>query len=78
LARAISLVAADGATARYLIDFDRVSTQVSSAHDLYEQMLDLYPDRLNAAALWLCANAAKPSDKPCASCTEQALLDLVV
>lgn len=46
---------------RYLIDFDRTATQVSSSHDLYEQMLGLYPDRLNPAALWLGANAAKAS-----------------
>jgi glyoxylase-like metal-dependent hydrolase (beta-lactamase superfamily II) len=48
-------------TRQYIRDFDRVAEATSTAQDLYDQVLGLYPDRINPDALWLSAQAVAPS-----------------
>jgi glyoxylase-like metal-dependent hydrolase (beta-lactamase superfamily II) len=48
-------------TRQYIRDFDRVAATTTTARGLYDQMLELYPDRVNpGGALWLSARALKP------------------
>jgi glyoxylase-like metal-dependent hydrolase (beta-lactamase superfamily II) len=48
-------------TRQYIRDFDRVAGTTTTARELYDKMLELYPDRENPGlALWLSARAAKP------------------
>jgi hypothetical protein len=48
-------------TRPYIRDFDRVAETTTTARELYDNMLELYPDRENPRlALWLSARAAKP------------------
>lgn len=47
-------------TRRYIRDFDRLAQSTRTAQELYEQMLALYPNRVNPGwALWSSARAAK-------------------
>lgn len=46
-------------TQRYLRDFDRLDETTSTARELYDAMLALYPDRANPGSLWGGAKAAK-------------------
>jgi glyoxylase-like metal-dependent hydrolase (beta-lactamase superfamily II) len=46
-------------TQQYLLDFNRLDQATTSPRDLYEAMLELYPDRANPGSLWSGANAAK-------------------
>ena len=46
-------------TRRYIQNFIRLKDQTASAHELYDRMLALYPDRINPGSLWGSANAAK-------------------
>jgi glyoxylase-like metal-dependent hydrolase (beta-lactamase superfamily II) len=48
-------------TRQYIRDFDRIAEAASTAQDLYDRVLGLYPHRINPDALWLSAQAAKPS-----------------
>jgi glyoxylase-like metal-dependent hydrolase (beta-lactamase superfamily II) len=48
-------------TRQYLLDFNRVDAATNTAVELYEAMLDLYPDRANPGSLWGGAQAAKRS-----------------
>ena len=48
-------------TRQYIRDFDQIAETTSTAQDLYAQVLALYPDRINPDALWLSAQAVKPS-----------------
>lgn len=48
-----------GETRRYLLDFNRLDQKTTTAIELYEAMLELYPDRANPGSLWSGANAAK-------------------
>ena len=48
-------------TRRYIRDFDRIAETASTAQELYDQVLALHPDRINPDALWLSAQAVKPS-----------------
>jgi len=42
-------------------DFDRLAETTTSAQDLYDRMLELYPNRINPGwALWSSARAVKP------------------
>lgn len=50
-----------GRTRQYLRDFDRVAEATSTARELYDAMLRLYPDRANPGSLWRSATAAKRS-----------------
>ena len=48
-----------GETREYIRAFDRLAAQTSTARELYDRMLKLYPDRINPGALWTSARAAK-------------------
>lgn len=48
-------------TRQYIRDFDRLVETTQTAQDLYDKMLELYPNRINPGwALWSSAKAAKP------------------
>jgi glyoxylase-like metal-dependent hydrolase (beta-lactamase superfamily II) len=47
-------------TRQYIRDFDRLARTATTARELYDQMLELYPDRANPGALWGSAHAVKP------------------
>jgi glyoxylase-like metal-dependent hydrolase (beta-lactamase superfamily II) len=47
-------------TRQYIRDFDRIAETTSTARDLYDQVLALYPDRINPDAVWISAHALKP------------------
>jgi glyoxylase-like metal-dependent hydrolase (beta-lactamase superfamily II) len=47
-------------TRQYIRDFDRIAAATSTARDLYDQMLAIYPDRVNPGVLWMSARAVKP------------------
>jgi glyoxylase-like metal-dependent hydrolase (beta-lactamase superfamily II) len=46
-------------TRRYIRDFIRLNDATKTARELYDQMLELYPDRANPGSLWSSAAAAK-------------------
>jgi glyoxylase-like metal-dependent hydrolase (beta-lactamase superfamily II) len=46
-------------TRQYIRAFDRVAETTTTARELYDQMLSLYPDRVNPGALWSSARALK-------------------
>jgi glyoxylase-like metal-dependent hydrolase (beta-lactamase superfamily II) len=46
-------------TQRYLRDFNRLNESTKSARELYNAMLEIYPDRANPGSLWGAANTAK-------------------
>jgi glyoxylase-like metal-dependent hydrolase (beta-lactamase superfamily II) len=46
-------------TRQYIRDFDRLAETTTTARELYDQMLSLYPDRVNPGALWASARALK-------------------
>ena len=48
-------------TRRYIRDFIRLNDSTQTARELYDRMLELYPDRVNPGSLWGSANAAKAS-----------------
>jgi glyoxylase-like metal-dependent hydrolase (beta-lactamase superfamily II) len=48
-------------TKRYLRDFNRLDEATTTARELYDAMLELYPDRANPGSLWGGAKAAKKS-----------------
>ena len=47
-------------TRQYIRDFDRVAETSTTARELYDKMLELYPGRVNPGALWSSARAVKP------------------
>jgi hypothetical protein len=47
-------------TRQYIRDFDRLAETTTTARELYDRMLELYPDRANPGALWGSAHAVKP------------------
>ena len=47
-------------TRQYIRDFERVAGTTTTARELFDQMLEIYPDRINAGALWSSARIAKP------------------
>jgi glyoxylase-like metal-dependent hydrolase (beta-lactamase superfamily II) len=48
-------------TRQYIRDFDRLVEQTKTAQELYDKMLELYPNRVNPGwALWSSARAVKP------------------
>jgi glyoxylase-like metal-dependent hydrolase (beta-lactamase superfamily II) len=49
-----------GETRKYLQDFNRLEEATTTARELYDAMLELYPERVNPGSLWGAANAAKP------------------
>jgi hypothetical protein len=48
-----------GETREYIGDFERLAMQTTSARELYDQMLKLYPDWGNRGALWSSVHAIK-------------------
>jgi glyoxylase-like metal-dependent hydrolase (beta-lactamase superfamily II) len=46
-------------TRRYIRDFIRVNDATRTARELYDRMLELYPDRANPGSLWSAAAVAK-------------------
>jgi glyoxylase-like metal-dependent hydrolase (beta-lactamase superfamily II) len=50
------------ATRQYIRDFERLVGENSTAQELYDSMLALYPDRINPGSLWGSAHAAKPAN----------------
>ncbi len=46
-------------TRQYLRDFNRLDETTATAHELYDAMLELYPDRANPGSLWGGAKVAK-------------------
>ena len=46
-------------TRRYIRDFIRLNDSTKTARELYDKMLELYPDRANPGSLWSSAAAAK-------------------
>jgi hypothetical protein len=47
-------------TRQYIREFDRVAETTTTAQELYDEMLRLYPDRVNPGALWSSARGVKP------------------
>jgi len=50
-------------TRRYIRDFNAAAASTSTASELYEKMLTLYPSRVNPGSLWAAAKAVKGSAK---------------
>lgn len=48
-----------GATRQYIEDFDRLEGETTTAQQLYDAMIALYPERVNPGSLWGSAHAAK-------------------
>jgi glyoxylase-like metal-dependent hydrolase (beta-lactamase superfamily II) len=48
-------------TRQYLRDFDRLGHLAATPRELYDRMLDIYPDRLNPGSLWSASKNAKPA-----------------
>ena len=48
-----------GETRKYIRDFERLAMQTTTARDLYDQMLKLYPEWGNRGALWSSVRAIK-------------------
>jgi len=46
-------------TRQYILDFIRLNDAAKTARELYDQMLELYPDPANPGSLWSSAAAAK-------------------
>ena len=47
-------------TRQYIRDFDRLAGMTETARELYDKMLELYPEPVNPLPLWLSARTAKP------------------
>ena len=47
-------------TRKYIRDFERLVMQTTTARELYDEMLRLYPDWINRGALWSSVHAVKP------------------
>jgi glyoxylase-like metal-dependent hydrolase (beta-lactamase superfamily II) len=47
-------------TRQYIRDFDRLARMTTTARELYDEMLQLYPNRANPGSLWGSAHTAKP------------------
>jgi len=48
-------------TRQYLHDFNRLNTTAATARELYDAMLQIYPNFVNPGSLWGAANTAKPA-----------------
>jgi glyoxylase-like metal-dependent hydrolase (beta-lactamase superfamily II) len=47
-------------TRQYIRDFDHLAETTTTAQERYDEMLRLYPDRVNPGALWSSARGVKP------------------
>jgi len=45
---------------QYIRDFERAASMTATARELYDQMLEIYPDRANPGSLWSSAHVVKP------------------
>jgi len=52
-----------GETRKYLQDFNRLDAETTTARQLYDGMLKVYPDRANPGSLWNAANTAKKAHR---------------
>jgi glyoxylase-like metal-dependent hydrolase (beta-lactamase superfamily II) len=59
-------------TRRYLQDFEAAAQRTESAQDLYEAMIERYPDRVNRAVVWHSAHALKGLLQPRATLSRPA------
>ena len=50
-----------GETRKYIRDFERLAMQTTTARELYDEMVKLYPDWINRGALWSSVLAVKTS-----------------
>jgi glyoxylase-like metal-dependent hydrolase (beta-lactamase superfamily II) len=48
-----------GETRTYIRDFERLATETTTARELYDEMLKLYPDWINRGALWSSVRAIR-------------------
>lgn len=48
-----------GETRQYIRDFERLAMQTTTARELYDEMLKLYPDWINRGALWSSVRAIR-------------------
>jgi glyoxylase-like metal-dependent hydrolase (beta-lactamase superfamily II) len=48
-----------GETRKYIRDFERLAVQTTTARELYDEMLKLYPDWINRGALWSSVRAIR-------------------
>jgi hypothetical protein len=48
-------------TRQYIRDFDRIAETTRTARELYDQVIALYPDRINPDVVRISAQAVKPS-----------------
>lgn len=51
-------------TRQYLSDFNRLDKATTTVRELYDAMLEIYPDRVNPGSLWGGAKAAKKPPVP--------------
>src|SRR6267154_4200586 len=51
-----------GETRTYIRDFERLAMQTTTARELYDEMLKLYPDWINRGALWSSVRAMRTTD----------------
>ena len=51
------------ATRKYIRDFGWIASLTKTARELYDEMLEIYPNRINPAVLWLSAKTVKPGSK---------------
>ena len=56
-------------TRQYIRAIDGLAQTTTTARELYDQMLSLYPERVNPGALWSSARALKPEEGKTASGT---------
>jgi hypothetical protein len=54
-------------TPQYLRDFNRLDQTTDTPRELFDAMIELYPDRANPGSLWGGANAAKAAAASTAS-----------
>jgi hypothetical protein len=47
-------------TRQYISDFDPLGDTTTTARELYDQVLSLYPERVNLGALWSSARVVRP------------------
>jgi glyoxylase-like metal-dependent hydrolase (beta-lactamase superfamily II) len=50
-------------TRQYIRDFERIGEASSTARQLYNRMLEIYPDRANPGSLWNASRVAKPDSR---------------
>jgi glyoxylase-like metal-dependent hydrolase (beta-lactamase superfamily II) len=53
-----------GKTRQYLHDFEAASRRTDNPRELYDSMIERYPDRINRAVVWNSTNAVKGGRQP--------------